>query len=397
MVDGQLAVDGIDGWGLRVVHEMNRPVRPSADELRELRQAASEYDGRELPALSTFARIGTVVVGLTDEVNDCLAHVIVFGGTDTARVQRRIACLHRLREYAVVAESVLRRDGRLPGVQPGAGHPVADRLTGTEVPTSPFLRAIEYPAFDKPPQHGDSAPPGWVAEPAGRWAGQAIEVVYDPRRFQVMFTSNSSSTSSEVIRLLEAGGWERRATGGNRSFWTQDRLAATRAALARLDRPASGAERARPQHTVEDPSEVTRPAASSTPAVASERTAKDRPEAPVYAAGQQVRWKQRGRWRHGRIGDPPVERDGSLHVFDDFNGGSRALRPAGVQRLARGPRGGRRWVPCEPAENLSQPDKTLAPGEHGGVHQADRPEESARTAASRRFDAPTRPSPGLGL
>ena len=373
---------------------MNRPMRPNADELRELRQTASEYDGGELPALSTFARTGKVMEGLTDEVNDCLAHVIVFGGTDVARVQRRIGRLHRLREHAVVAESALSRDGRLPGVQPGAGHA---RSNGTGEPTLPFLRAVEYPASDKPPQRDGSTPPGWVAEPAGRWAGQAIEVVYDPRRFHVMFTSNSSSTNSEVVGLLVAGGWEQRATGGNRSFWTQDRLAATRAALARLDRPASGAERAHPQHTVEEPSTARRPVAGATSAVASVDAADVGSQAVVYTAGQQVRWKQRGRWRHGRIGDPPVERDGSLHVFDDFNGGSRALRPAGVQRLARGPRGGRRWVPCEPADNLSQPDQPQAPGAQGGVHQADRPVGSSRIAASRRFDPPTRPSPGLGL
>jgi hypothetical protein len=373
---------------------MNRPIRPNAGELRELRQTASEYDGGELPALSTFARTGKVMEGLTDEVNDCLAHVIVFGGTDATRAQRRIARLHRLREHAVVAESALSRDRRLPGVQPGAGHA---RSNGTGEPTLPFLRAIEYPASDKPSQSADSTPPGWIAEAAGRWAGQAVEVVYDPRRHAVMFTSSSSSTNSEVVRLLEAGGWERRATGGNRTFWTQDRLAATRAALARLDQSASGAERERPEHTVEAPSTAARPAAGQTSAVASEVGADHRSKAPVYAVGQRVRWKQRGRWRQGRIGDPPVERDGSLHVFDDFNGGSRALRPAGVQRLARGPRGGRRWVPCEPADNLPQPDRPPVPVAQGGVHQAGRPVGAARTAASRRFDPPTRPSPGLGL
>jgi hypothetical protein len=64
-------------------------------------------------------------------------------------------------------------------------------------------------------------------------------------------------------------------------------------------------------------------------------------------AGVDVRWKQRGRWRHGKLGDPPLGRDGSLRVYDDFNGAERSLRPAFVQLLTRGPRGGRCWVSCQ--------------------------------------------------
>jgi hypothetical protein len=66
--------------------------------------------------------------------------------------------------------------------------------------------------------------------------------------------------------------------------------------------------------------------------------------------GQKVRWKRRGRWRYGHLGDPPVEADGGLRVYDDdFNGAARTLRRSEVERLERGPRGGRRWLPCDPA------------------------------------------------
>jgi hypothetical protein len=110
-------------------------------------------------------------------------------------------------------------------------------------------------------------------------------------------------------------------------------------------------------------------------------------------AGQEVRWKQQGRsrWRYGHLGDPPVAPDGSLTVYDhDFNGGARALRPGEVQRLVRGPRGGRRWVSC-------QLDGGPLPPVAGGPVRptaADRLDRSATATANGRS---VRAHEGLGL
>lgn len=108
-------------------------------------------------------------------------------------------------------------------------------------------------------------------------------------------------------------------------------------------------------------------------------------------AGQEVRWKQQGRsrWRYGHLGDPPVAPDGSLTVYDhDFNGGARALRPGQVQRLVRGPRGGRQWVSCQSADGLPSPGPASV-AEHG---RPDRP-----TPADRLDGSSVRANEGLGL
>jgi hypothetical protein len=59
--------------------------------------------------------------------------------------------------------------------------------------------------------------------------------------------------------------------------------------------------------------------------------------------GQVVRWRQGRGWRYGQIGAGIIERDGSLRVYDDLNGGARALRLGRVQCQVRGRRGGRHW------------------------------------------------------
>ena len=41
--------------------------------------------------------------------------------------------------------------------------------------------------FLRPTDRGQLAPVGWVSEPAGRWAGKEVDVVYDPRRHDVAF------------------------------------------------------------------------------------------------------------------------------------------------------------------------------------------------------------------
>lgn len=133
---------------------------------------------------------------------------------------------------------------------------------------------------------------------------------------------------------------------------------------------------------------------SAVMAVRLPRTTPDRP-IPLpqdgYSAGQEVRWKQRSRWRHGHLADPPMASDGSLNVYDDdFNGGARTLRAADVERLVRGPRGGRRWVACAPPQgDLHQGSSTpgastdrpsgplVRTGQASGVRAADRLARSA--------------------
>jgi hypothetical protein len=95
---------------------------------------------------------------------------------------------------------------------------------------------------------------------------------------------------------------------------------------------------------------------------------------PQYAAWkvtphQRVRWKPSGRWRYGHLGAEPVAADGSLLVFDEYNGGARSLRPEDVEIEVAGPRGGRRWVAApvqEPVTRCARPgciDRD--PGERG--------------------------------
>jgi hypothetical protein len=78
-------------------------------------------------------------------------------------------------------------------------------------------------------------PPGWATEHVGRWHGRDTEVVYNPRRYQVLVTQ----VGSDIFDALEAQGWQRHGTDGDRVVWTRDRLAATRSALAHLDQAAA--------------------------------------------------------------------------------------------------------------------------------------------------------------
>lgn len=96
---------------------------------------------------------------------------------------------------------------------------------------TPFLR----PAA---PPHGDhGVPDGWVAEPAGEWRGRAAEVVYDPRRHDVMVSEGL--VRDDASAALCTDGWMRCAVEGGRTLWARDRIAATREALARLAEAAA--------------------------------------------------------------------------------------------------------------------------------------------------------------
>jgi hypothetical protein len=91
--------------------------------------------------------------------------------------------------------------------------------------------------FLRPTDRGKLAPVGWVAEPAGRWAGKDVDVVYDPRRHQVLVVR--SAVPDATRRTLGAAGFRRLAVDGTQELWARDRLAVVDAALARIDRSAA--------------------------------------------------------------------------------------------------------------------------------------------------------------
>jgi hypothetical protein len=79
----------------------------------------------------------------------------------------------------------------------------------------PFLRATNRARL---------APVGWVAEPAGVWAGRQVEVVFDPRQHQIVMVRNEPG---ETTRAALAGeGFRRLAVDGQQEMWMRDRSAA---------------------------------------------------------------------------------------------------------------------------------------------------------------------------
>ncbi len=76
-------------------------------------------------------------------------------------------------------------------------------------------------------------PPGWAAEPVGRWDGRWQEVVYNPRRHDVLVVRGGRSPTLEAA--LPASGWNESCHTDGARMWVRDRLGATRDALARLE------------------------------------------------------------------------------------------------------------------------------------------------------------------
>jgi hypothetical protein len=83
-------------------------------------------------------------------------------------------------------------------------------------------------------------PGGWRAEPAGRWAGRDVEVVYDPRRHDVMVATNG--LPERQWEAFRAAGFELIDVAGRDELWIRDRVAAARLGLARIDRMAQAIE-----------------------------------------------------------------------------------------------------------------------------------------------------------
>lgn len=94
--------------------------------------------------------------------------------------------------------------------------------------SDPYLRPA--PPEGAPPLR---CPEGWAAEPAGLWHGTHMEIVYNPRRHDVVLVRGQLSPSAESA-LPSIGYIETNAADGVVMF-VRDRSAVTRAALDRLE------------------------------------------------------------------------------------------------------------------------------------------------------------------
>ena len=85
--------------------------------------------------------------------------------------------------------------------------------------------------FLRPTSRARLAPVGWTSEPAGQWAGREVEVVYDPRRHQVVLCRNDPGDRTRAE--LAGAGYRRCASDGTQEMWVRDRSAEAAAALER--------------------------------------------------------------------------------------------------------------------------------------------------------------------
>lgn len=104
------------------------------------------------------------------------------------------------------------------------------------VPAEPYLRPA--PPEGAPPL---PCPPGWSSEPAGIWDGRHQEVVYNPRRHDVVIARGPMSPGFEAA--LPGIGYAEARRGDEARMWVRDRFAMTTAALDRLqERPVLARE-----------------------------------------------------------------------------------------------------------------------------------------------------------
>lgn len=90
----------------------------------------------------------------------------------------------------------------------------------------PYLRRADQPAI---------APVGWTAEPAGTWTGHEVEVVYDPRRHDLVRLHFAGDRERAV---LGTAGYHRVAQDEHQELWARDRVTLARQRLGRT--PARG-------------------------------------------------------------------------------------------------------------------------------------------------------------
>lgn len=118
-------------------------------------------------------------------------------------------------------------------------------LASSDGVPAPYVRPAVRP--DAGAGGHEVVPDGWVVEPAGLWRGRAAEVVYDPRRHDVIITEGVRHDATEAT--LRADGWQRCAIDGPKGLWARHRLVAARGALARLDHAAAGVGHVDPAKT----------------------------------------------------------------------------------------------------------------------------------------------------
>lgn len=82
--------------------------------------------------------------------------------------------------------------------------------------TQPFLRRVAAGSA------AAATPDGWIAQPAGNWRGREVEVVFDPRRHDVLL--HRGAVPKNLSGALVACGWRRRGSDAASEWWTRDRV-----------------------------------------------------------------------------------------------------------------------------------------------------------------------------
>ncbi|MGQ0823760.1 MAG: hypothetical protein ACT4OX_01810 [Actinomycetota bacterium] len=86
--------------------------------------------------------------------------------------------------------------------------------------------------FLRPTDRARLAPVGWASEPVGVWAGRKVEVVFDPRRHQIVMVRDEPG---DTMRAALAGeGFRRLAVDGRQEMWVRDRTTAADQTAARV-------------------------------------------------------------------------------------------------------------------------------------------------------------------
>lgn len=78
--------------------------------------------------------------------------------------------------------------------------------------------------FLRPTDRARLAPVGWASEPAGLWAGRQVEVVFDPRRHQIVMVRDEPGDTTRAALAVE--GFRRLAVDGRQEMWVRDRATA---------------------------------------------------------------------------------------------------------------------------------------------------------------------------
>lgn len=86
----------------------------------------------------------------------------------------------------------------------------------------------------RPTDRARLAPVGWVAEPAGQWAGREVEIVYDPRRHDVVLVRSEPNDTARAG--IAESGYRRIAVEGLQEMWVRDRVEGAQVRLDELGR-----------------------------------------------------------------------------------------------------------------------------------------------------------------